>query len=56
MATRVDIDKDTVKRALEQALASEKRQEKGAKPQFRELHAQEIARIQNAINTLAETK
>lgn len=57
MATRVELHKDAVKTALEQSLASAKRQLNTAKnPAFRPIIEKDIADLNNAINTLAEIK
>ena len=57
MATRVDLDINTVKEALEAKLASNKRsQNTTKKPEFLELYRAEANRLQIAINTLAESK
>ena len=57
MATRVDLDKHTVRMALEQALASHKRAMNTAKnPAFRPIIEQDIASLTNAINTLTDAK
>ena len=56
MATKVELPIETVKAALTLALTSEKRAEKSAKPQFAELHREEITSLQKGIDTLTELK
>lgn len=56
MATRVELNKDTVRAALQLALNSEKRAMNGAKPAFKPLHEAEIKALSDAINGLTEAK
>lgn len=57
MATRVELHRDQVKAALEQALASSKRMLNTAKnPAFKPIVEQDISGLQQAINTLTEVK
>lgn len=56
MAYRVDLDKTTLKNALEDKIKSVKRASTGAKPAFAELYEKEITELRRAIDTLQETK
>lgn len=57
MATRVELHKDQVKDALQKALDSAKRAMNNSKlPQFKELYEKQLADLNNAINTLQDTK
>ena len=57
MATRVDLDINTLKEALEAKIASNKRaQNTNKKPEFVQLYQAEMNRLQNALNTLTECK
>jgi len=57
MATRVDLHRDQVRAALEQALQSAKRGLNTSKnPAFKPIYEQDISLLNNAINTLSEVK
>lgn len=56
MAVKVNLDIDTVRQALNAAIASTKRAMNGAKPAFKAIHEQDLAALNNAVNTLQEVK
>jgi len=57
MATRVDLNKETVAEALQKSIDSAKRGQNTTKnPQFKELYTRQLAELQTAMNTLSEIK